>query len=109
MAIPTTVPTLLGSSRWNLPEEIGLCEIDQLVAEASDNGLEHEDAEGWGLFRSDCWRHRKSLSCPVLIARSRAKNRRGYEPEQNPSNGLETTNQKETRQPVCPLILGIFA
>ncbi len=33
MAIPTTVPTLLGSSRWNLPEEIGLCEIDQLVAE----------------------------------------------------------------------------
>ena len=52
IAIPTTVPTLLGSSRWNLPEEIDFCEIDQLVAEATDNGLEHEDAEAARTIRA---------------------------------------------------------
>jgi hypothetical protein len=56
IAIPTTVPTLPGSSWWNLPEEIGLCEIDQLVAEATDNGLEHEDVEApWTIrARGNC-------------------------------------------------------
>ena len=99
IAIPTTVPTLLASSRWNLPEEIGLCEIDQLVAEATDNGLEHEDAEAWGLFRSDCWRHRKFLSCTGSSLDHRQKIATARKLSRTPSNGLETANQNEKRKP----------
>jgi len=55
----------------------------------------HQDEDDW-CYAHGFFDHRQEIAAARKASRT-------------PINGLETANQKETRQPVCSLILGIFA